>query len=254
VSGKLTTSLAGLERRTDFDAIAGIYDVVFPSHVTEHYLDRRRAFLLEQAVGPKALDIGAGTGLLAERLCDAGLEVVALDPFPRMLDQLRRRRPDMTTVVARGDAIPFPDESFDLTYSVAVMHHIADRELIRRTLAEMVRVTRPGGRIVIWDHNPLNPYWPIVMRRVPQDSGAERLVPLAELTSGLRAAGATILRAERRGLMPDFVPVRLMPLARAIERVVETAPGLRCFCAHNVVLARRASRLGDVAGEVLPTS
>ena len=235
----MTTILADLDKQTDFDAIAGIYDSVFPSHITEHYLRRRRSFMLEHAVGPKALDVGAGTGLLAERLCDAGLDVVALDPFPQMLDQLRRRRPETATVVARGDTIPFPDATFDLTYSVAVMHHIAAPELVRRTLAEMVRVTRPGGRIVVWDHNPLNPYWPIVMKRVPQDSGWERLVPLGELTSGLRAAGAIILRAERQGLMPDFVPVKVMPLARATERAVENTPGLRRLCAHNVVLAGR---------------
>ena len=60
-------------------------------------------------------------------------------------------------MVAHGDDIPFPDDAFDLTYSVAVMHHIAEPPLVRRTLAEMVRVTRPGGRILVWDHNPLNP-------------------------------------------------------------------------------------------------
>ena len=239
----MTTILADPEKQTDFDAIAGIYDAVFPSHITEHYLGRRRSYILEHAVGPRALDVGAGTGLLAERLSDAGLEVVALDPFPQMLDQLRRRRPEVTTVVARGDAIPFPDATFDLTYSVAVMHHIAEPDMVRRTLAEMVRVTRPGGRIVIWDHNPLNPYWPIVMKRVPQDSGGERLVPMAEIVSGLCAAGATILHAERRGLMPEFVPARLMPLARAVERAIEGAPGLRCFCSHSVVLAERPLRL-----------
>jgi SAM-dependent methyltransferase len=151
----------------------------------------------------------------------------------------------MATVVASGDAIPFPDESFDLAYSVAVMHHIADPLLVRRTLAEMVRVTKSGGRILVWDHNPLNPYWPIVMRRVPQDNGAERLVPMSELVAGMREAGATILKAERRGLMPDFVPLWLMPVAKAVERATELTPGLRRLCAHNVVLAIKG-------GEALP--
>ena len=77
-------------------------------------------------------------------------------------------------------------------------------------LAEMVRVTRPGGRILVWDHNPLNRYWPLLMRRVPQDNGSERLVPMAELTAGLEGVGATVLRAERLGFMPEFVPRRLL--------------------------------------------
>ena len=229
----------GSVEQTNFDAIAGVYDAVFPPHIVEHYLRRRACYVRRHAAaqGHSALDVGAGTGLLAERLSDLGLGVVALDPFPRMLGQLRRRRPDIETVVAHGDDIPFPDDVFDLTYSVAVMHHIAEPAQVRRTLAEMIRVTRPGGRVLVWDHNPLNPYWSLLMRRVPQDTGTERLVPLPELVAGLREAGADIVRSERLGLMPDFVPRWLLGPAGAVERAVEATPGLRRFCAHNVVLA-----------------
>jgi ubiquinone/menaquinone biosynthesis C-methylase UbiE len=231
------TATASTADHVDFDQIATVYDRVFPAHIVEHYLRRRARYLLRHAPAATALDVGAGTGLLAERLSDFGLRVVALDPFAQMLEQLRQRRPGITTRVAVGHDIPFPAGSFDLTYSVAVMHHIAQPELVRRTLAEMVRVTRPGGHIVIWDHNPINPYWPLIMRRVPQDNGTERLVPMRELVSGLTAAGANVRRAERLGLMPEFVPRRLLAPAVLVERAAELTPGLRRFCAHNVVLA-----------------
>jgi SAM-dependent methyltransferase len=225
---------------TNFDAIASIYDSVFAPHVIEHALRRRAGYVLQHARCSPALDVGAGTGLLAERLSSLGIEVTALDPFPQMLGQLRERRPDIPTVVGYGDDIPFDDDSFGLTYCVAVMHHIAKADLVRRTLAEMVRVTRPGGRILVWDHNPLNPYWPVIMAKVPQDIGVERLIPMDELTSGLREAGATILRTERLGLMPEFVPRALIGAMAAIEHTVEAIPGARRFCAHNVVLATKS--------------
>src|SRR5262245_64450911 len=101
----------------------------------------------------------------------------------------------------------------------------------------MARVTRPGGRVLSCDHNPLNPYWPILMRRVPQDTGAERLIPVAEIMQGLRAGYARSIAVRRLGLVPDFVPAPLVGAAGVAERVAEALPLLRRFCAHNVVLA-----------------
>ncbi len=235
----MTALAPAVGQPTDFDAIAEIYDGVFPQHVQEHYLRRRTRYIRQHAPAASAIDVGAGTGVLAERLAETGMDVVALDPFPGMLEQLSRRRPGMQTVVAHGEAIPFPDDRFDLAYSVAVMHHIADPHKVRRTLAEMVRIIRPGGRVVVWDHNPRNPYWPYLMKRVPQDVGSERLASMEELLAGLTAAGATIVRAERLGLMPEFVPQALLPVAALLERGVEATPGLRSYCAHNVVVASK---------------
>ncbi len=49
----------------------------------------------------------------------------------------------------------------------------------------MVRVAKPVGRVLIWDHNPRNPYWRLLMARVPQDTGEERLIGVTELLDGL---------------------------------------------------------------------
>lgn len=234
-----TPTAATTDQAVDFDTIAGVYDSVFPAHVAEHYLRRRSRYIaaLRDGPGATALDVGAGTGVLAERVADLGLSVVALDPFPKMLDQLRHRRPDIEAVVGSGEAMPFPDNSFDLTYCVAVLHHIAEPARVRATIAEMIRVTRAGGKVLIWDHNPLNPYWPYLMRRVPQDNGTERLVPLPEIVAAIESAGATVARTQRLGLIPEFLPRRLLGPATAFERLVEATPGGRRFCAHNVVLA-----------------
>ena len=95
---------------------------------------------------------------------------------------------------------------------------------MRATLIEMVRVTRPGGRIVVWDHNPRNPYWKNLMARVPQDDGSERLVPEEEIVAGLEAAGAEI-GSRQLGLVPDFVPRALLGVARAASGSSSARPG-----------------------------
>ena len=222
-----------------FNDIAEAYDEALPAHVVEHYLRKRTAFVLEHCPVGTGLDVGCGTGVLAERLAQAGFDMTGADPSAGMLAVLRRRSPHVQAVEAPGSALPFADESFDLVLTVAALHHIADPGEVAATLREMVRVARPGGRILVWDHNPRNPYWKLIMARVPQDTGEERLVPEAEVLSGLRAAGARVLSSAQLGLVPDFVPRRALPWAAAFERRVERTPLIARLAAHNVVLATK---------------
>jgi SAM-dependent methyltransferase len=221
-----------------FDRIAGEYDESLPPHVVEHYLEKRVAFVREHCPPGSGLDVGCGTGVLAVRLGEAGYEMTGLDPSPGMLDVLAERAPNVTAVRGSGTALPFDEDRFDLVLTVATLHHIADREAVRETLHEMVRVTRPGGRVLVWDHNPRNPYWRVIMSRVPQDDGSERLVPEREIVDGLREAGADVLLSRRLGFVADLTPPSLMRPAAGFERLIERTPGLRVACAHNVVLAR----------------
>src|SRR5688500_12515934 len=71
--------------RTDFDRTADEYDDSLPAHVAEHYLRKRLAFIRQHVSPGPALDVGCGTGRLAERLADAGYPVVGVDPSPGML-------------------------------------------------------------------------------------------------------------------------------------------------------------------------
>jgi ubiquinone/menaquinone biosynthesis C-methylase UbiE len=225
--------------RSHFDVIAGEYDASLPAHVVEHYLTKRERYVLARCPPGRGLDVGCGTGALAARLAAAGYAMTGADPSEGMLAVLRSRAPAVAAVRASGVALPFDDGTFDVVLSVATMHHIADPADVRATLTEMVRVARPGGRILVWDHNPRNPYWKRLMARVPQHTGEERLIPEAEVVGGLRAGGAEILRSEPLGLVPDFVPPRALPPAALAERVVERTPLVRRLCAHNVVLAAR---------------
>ena len=222
-----------------FDAIAHRYDASLPAHVVEHYLRKRADFVSALGAPGEALDVGCGTGVLAARLAGRGFTVTGLDPSAGMLDVMRARHPEVRAVQGSGTELPFEDGSFDLVMSVAVMHHVADPAAVRRTLAEMVRVTRPGGHVVHWDHNPRNPYWQRLMAKVPQDTGEERLVPEAEVVAGLEAGGGRVQSSAQLGLVPDFVPRRALGAAARVERVAERVPLLRRLCAHNVIVARK---------------
>lgn len=236
-TGTGTTLVSRAMIGTNFDEVAADYDESLPSYVVEHYLKKRLTFIQEHNRPGKTLDVGCGTGQLANRVAKAGYDVVGLDPSRGMLGVMRRADASPAGVTGSGMALPFPDGTFDLTYCIAVMHHVAEPERVHATLTEMARVTKPGGHILVWDHNPRNPYWPYLMCRVPQDTGEERLIPESEILDGLKAGGARILLSQPLGLMPDFTPRWLLPVVARAEAVVERVPVLNRLCAHNVVLA-----------------
>jgi SAM-dependent methyltransferase len=99
----------------------------------------------------RALEIGAGTGYFTLNLMQAGVvrSAVCMDISPGMLETLQRNAADLGLTVATiaGDAedLPLADESFDLVFGHAVLHHIPDLE---RAFDEFHRVLRPGGWIV----------------------------------------------------------------------------------------------------------
>lgn len=222
----------------NFDEIATAYDESMPAHVIGHYLDKRVRYVADHCEPGSGLDVGCGTGVLAQRLADEGFRMSGVDPSQGMLDVAAERAPAVATKRGYGTELPFDDDSFDLVLSVATMHHIAEPAGVHATLIEMVRVARPGGAVLVWDHNPRNPYWKRLMAKVPQDDGTERLIPESEVLGGLRAGGAEIVTSAQLGFVPDFVPASLLGVATALERVVESTPLLRRLCAHNVVLAR----------------
>src|ERR1700710_2709699 len=98
-----------------------------------------------------ALEIGSGTGYFSLNLVQLGAieRLTATDIAPGMLQRLSATADaldlaDVTTVATEAEALPFEDESFDLVFGHAVLHHIPDLD---RAFAEFRRVLRPGGAI-----------------------------------------------------------------------------------------------------------
>ncbi|MCF6385594.1 class I SAM-dependent methyltransferase [Mycobacterium sp. MBM] len=96
----------------------------------------------------RVLDLGAGTGKLTVRLVERGLDVVAVDPIPEMLEVLSRSLPDTPALLGTAEEIPLPDDSVD-SVLVAQAWHWFDPH---RAATEIARVLRPGGRLgLVWN-------------------------------------------------------------------------------------------------------
>lgn len=96
-------------------------------------------------LGPLSLEVGVGTGLVADELAELGHRVVGVDLSPAMAAQAVERIGPRVTV-ADAKRLPVADRHFDQAYSVWVLHLVGD---IAGVLAEVARVLRPGGRYVV---------------------------------------------------------------------------------------------------------
>jgi len=108
-----------------------------------------------QMTGQTAADLGAGTGFVTEALLQAGLSVAAVDQSPQMLAELRAkfgpgrtRGARLTTHEGTAEALPLPDASVDFVFANMFLHHVDDPA---QAIAEMARVLRPGGHVVLTD-------------------------------------------------------------------------------------------------------
>jgi demethylmenaquinone methyltransferase / 2-methoxy-6-polyprenyl-1,4-benzoquinol methylase len=131
-----------------FDRIASVYDLM-NSVMTAgmHQRWRERAVDVAQvAPGSKALDVATGTGDLAIALRERGADVIGMDFAEKMLAIARRKAPGIDFRQGNALALDFPDDSFD---AATVGFGARNFDDLDRGLAEMARVVKPGGRVVV---------------------------------------------------------------------------------------------------------
>ena len=139
-----------------YDLLVWFFDT-FLLHGTLLKLRLRTADLAQLQGGEAVLDVGCGTGALAlEAYKRVGTTscVCGIDPGPKQIARARskagRASIPIDFQVGVIERLAFPDQSFDVVLSTLMMHHLPD-DLKRLGLAEMARMLKPGGRLVIVD-------------------------------------------------------------------------------------------------------
>ena len=156
--------------------------------------DQLRSFVAPRG-DERALDVGAGAGTLALALAPLVREVVGVDIVKELLERARANAPANVTFV-EGDAtnLPLESGSFDLVCTRRTLHHIAHPE---PALAEMVRVTAPGGRVFVDDQiAPVDPLAALDLDRFEQarDPSHTRTLPDIDFRQLFEANGLVLLQ------------------------------------------------------------
>jgi len=220
-------------KQTEFDKFALEYAELHRTNISasgedpEYFAEYKIRDLRDLCAAPglgrmptRILDFGAGIGASvahikryfpAAQLTCADVSVASL----RIAAQRFTGAADFVTF--DGRRLPFADGSFDCVFSACVFHHV-EPALHVGLLLELRRVLRPGGLIMIFEHNPLNPLTVRAVRTCPFDENAI-LIRAAKLTGRLVDAGFTGATARYRVFFP-----RALRLLRPLEKWMKWLP------------------------------
>lgn len=182
-----------------FGWLAPYYDVVA---LLVAPLRRTVVTFADAPAGCKVLDVATGTGAQALAFARRGYDVTAIDLVSEMLAVAKRKRGSGAVRFEQMDAtqLSLPDAAFDVT-TISFGLHDMPATIRERVLAEMVRVTRPGGSVVVVDYGlPSNRHW--------------------------RACAVRVIRSWERGYYDEFVhvdPAALLTRAGIVVDAQRTA-------------------------------
>jgi SAM-dependent methyltransferase len=173
----------------------------------------------------RVIDVGCGTGEIGERVAhELGVEVVAVDTSPRMVNLARER--GLEAVLADVLELPFADGEFDCAVAAWLIYHVADRD---GAIRELARVLRPGGRLVAatMGEDNLAEVWELI------DEPWEREISF-DKDNGAGQLGSHFARIERR----DANGTVVFPDPEAV----------RTFIAASMTRAHLAGKVPDFEG------
>jgi ubiquinone/menaquinone biosynthesis C-methylase UbiE len=142
-----------------------------------------------------ALDAGCGTGRHSAYLASLGHSVIGVDSSPAMLERARQKVPDGEFHEADLHDLPLPDDHVDLVLCALALMHVPDLEPV---LAELVRVLRPGGSVVISDWRSLDREIALPVVKARPDESLGYMPTKSRLTSEYLAAALPLGLQVRR--------------------------------------------------------
>jgi ubiquinone/menaquinone biosynthesis C-methylase UbiE len=179
------------------------------------------AELAAPAPGERALDVGCGTGVYTAWLAGHGLDVTGLDRDPAMLAAAHAKAPAARLLEGDATALPFADADFDLAVAVTLFCFLDAAQRLAAA-RELVRVVRPGGRVVVGELARYS-LW-AARRRLEGWRGSAtwrraHFSTAGELRRLLADAGATGVRTAYALYLPPWDTPRLLAQAETIERL-----------------------------------
>ncbi len=142
-----------------FDSVAKYYNLFIKFIIDSEKIYLKIKELSDVNKNSFVLDIGGGTGLIAEYFVHKVKKIIVLDPSIKMMDKIKSKEIEKIKGVAQK--IPFKNETFDLVYCVDAFHHFTNEfqkseheKVIDKSIKEMLRVLKKKGSLILIEFDP----------------------------------------------------------------------------------------------------
>jgi SAM-dependent methyltransferase len=208
---------------TEFDRFDGTYNqkldpLLSPIGASSEEFGRAKAAwftsFAERNCGPLArlsiLEVGCGNGNLTVHLQETFAQLDGCDISDVLIQEAKQRVPAANfSLNTPGQPLPYADQSYHLVAIACVLHHMKDQDF-PLLFAEVRRVLKPGGWLVIFEHNPINPVTRYIVANCDLDRDVERLIRPKLLVSQSKQAGLDRTKTD----YISFFPGKLQKLSR----------------------------------------
>lgn len=198
----------------DFNQFADSYGsevdrvTAFSGKPQDYYAKFKAELILEMAsarfgalASVEALDVGCGVGITDAHLKVHLRHICGVDPSAASIAEAQTQNPEAEYHHYSGGALPYDDDRFGVTFAICVFHHIDGWDAQKSLLAEMTRVTRDGGIVLVFEHNPWNPLTRLVVSRCKLDQDA-KLITARQMRVLARRAGLDSVQTKHILLTP----------------------------------------------------
>ncbi len=162
------------------------------------------ALRLKERPRPRLLDVGCGIGALHPLISPMFSSVNGVDVSKDSITRARADNPANLYKDYDGLTLPYDDNSFDMSLSICVMHHVPPTYWTN-FMAELTRVVAPGGLVCLIEHNPINPGTRLSVARCPFDADAV-LLGTGNMRRRMRGAGLTKVATRNFVFFPSNKP------------------------------------------------
>jgi ubiquinone/menaquinone biosynthesis C-methylase UbiE len=187
------------------------------------------------------LEIGCGTGLFTEKVYNAtGASIIATDLSEDLLNIARKKNLPITFKIEDAMNLSFADNSFDVVFGSSIIHHLD----FNKSLKEIYRVLKPGGRMVFAEPNMINPQI-LIQKNVPfikerlGDSPDETAIIRWSFKSLLKKQGFTSIKIFPYDFLHPYTPKPLIGMVNQLGKFFEKIPIIREIAGSVIIKATK---------------